>query len=101
MKLPTRRQLDVLRLIAQSVADRGYPPTHRELAESLDVSSTNAVGDLLDALERKRLITRPPGGQSRALTLTPLGRSMITALPPSAGTAFTAEQVVETLDLSA
>lgn len=55
---PTQRQLQVLRTIASLASAKGYPPSIRELADALGISSTNAMNDHLRALERRALITR-------------------------------------------
>jgi repressor LexA len=57
----TERQREVLGAINYSIAKRGYPPTIRELADGLGVTSTNGVSELLDALERKGVIQRDIG----------------------------------------
>lgn len=72
MTAPSPRQRQVLRFIAQSIASRGVPPTYRELCDLLGVSSTNAVNDLLAALERKGLIRRDVM-KSRAVVPTRAG----------------------------
>lgn len=54
----TGRQDAALGFIRQSIRDRGYPPTLRELAALLGIRSTNGVNDHLRALERKGFITR-------------------------------------------
>lgn len=43
--------------------DRGYPPTIRELAAVLGVTSTSSVAHTLDALTRKGRIRRGPGAR--------------------------------------
>jgi len=64
----------VLDFIRQSISDRGYPPTLREIGARMGIRSTNGVNDHLRALERKGYLTRedmksralrpvsPPGG---------------------------------------
>ena len=47
------RQRDVLDFIATTIAQRGVPPTYREIGDALDISSTNGVADHVKALERK------------------------------------------------
>ncbi len=54
----TRRQKQALDMIAQIIRQQGRPPTIRELGRSLDISSTNGVRSLLDALVRKGYIRR-------------------------------------------
>lgn len=54
----TDRQRAVLQFIADSIGDRGYPPTLREIGNHLGIKSTNGVNDHLRALERKGYLTR-------------------------------------------
>ena len=62
----TARQEQVLRFIRQSIEDRGYPPTLREIGAHMGIKSTNGVNDHLRALERKGYLTREDM-KSRAL----------------------------------
>ena len=62
----TARQEQVLRFIRQSITDRGYPPTLREIGAHMGIKSTNGVNDHLRALERKGYLTREDM-KSRAL----------------------------------
>ena len=62
----TARQEQVLRYIRQSIIDRGYPPTLREIGAHMGIKSTNGVNDHLRALERKGYLTREDM-KSRAL----------------------------------
>jgi repressor LexA len=57
----TDRQREVLGAIEYSLSKRGYPPTVRELANGLGLSSTNGVAQMLDVLERKGVIERDLG----------------------------------------
>ncbi len=66
----TRRQLQVLRCIVESVEQHGVPPTVQELCRALGCRSTNAVHQLLLALERKGYIRRRGRGQARNIQLT-------------------------------
>src|SRR5271169_3319565 len=68
----TARQQMVLDFIQQSIADRGYPPTLREIGARMGIRSTNGVNDHLRALERKGYLTREDM-KSRALRPTGLG----------------------------
>src|SRR4029077_1839387 len=54
----TQRQQMVLDFIRQSIHDRGYPPTLREIGARMGIRSTNGVNDHLRALERKGYLTR-------------------------------------------
>src|SRR5258706_6716280 len=62
----TDRQQQVLHYIRQSITDRGYPPTLREIGAHMGIRSTNGVNDHLRALERKGYLTREDM-KSRAL----------------------------------
>jgi repressor LexA len=67
----TQRQQMVLDFIRQSITDRGYPPTLREIGARMGIRSTNGVNDHLRALERKGYLTREDM-KSRALRPTGL-----------------------------
>jgi repressor LexA len=62
----------VLDYIRQSIVDRGYPPTLREIGARMGIRSTNGVNDHLRALERKGYLTREDM-KSRALRPLPQG----------------------------
>jgi len=64
----TKRQAQTLDFIKQSIEERGYPPTLREIGESMGIRSTNGVNDHLRALERKGYLSREDM-KSRALRL--------------------------------
>jgi repressor LexA len=90
------RKQRILECIARTVAERGYPPSVREIAETVGLASTSAVHHHLIALEREGLLER---GQhsSRAVRLTPRGEAELgttvsrresTPRPPSRVTPF-------------
>ncbi|MEY2936570.1 MAG: hypothetical protein RL033_7319 [Pseudomonadota bacterium] len=64
----TKRQAQTLDFIRLSIEERGYPPTLREIGESMGIRSTNGVNDHLRALERKGYLRREDM-KSRALRL--------------------------------
>lgn len=68
----TSRQGQVLDYIRQSIAERGYPPTLREIGLHMGIRSTNGVNDHLRALENKGYLTREDM-KSRSLRPTDLG----------------------------
>jgi repressor LexA len=68
MKKLTARQQRVLDLTRDYIADKGYPPTLRELADGLGVGVTRGVVKHLEALERKGYLKRSPGA-SRGIEL--------------------------------
>jgi repressor LexA len=43
----TQRQRDILDFISASIAERGFPPTLREIGEHFNIRSTNGVNDHL------------------------------------------------------
>lgn len=57
----TTRQEQVLRFIYKSISDSGYPPTLAELRNELEVSSNQAVLDILKILEGKGYIEKEEG----------------------------------------
>jgi repressor LexA len=84
----THRQQMVLDFIRESIADRGYPPTLREIGARMGIRSTNGVNDHLRALERKGYLKREDM-KSRALRPTHAAGGVQLPLPanlfPAAG----------------
>jgi repressor LexA len=66
------RRRRILECIAQTVEERGYPPSVREIADAVGLASTSAVHHHLIALERDGLLERGTNS-SRALRVTPHG----------------------------
>ena len=64
----TPRQLQILRLIQETILETGMPPTRKEIADQLGFKSTNAAEDHLRALARKGVISLVPGA-SRGIQL--------------------------------
>ena len=58
--LPTQRQLEVWIYIKDRVQMTGVSPTTREIAKHFEVTS-NAIARILNALQKKKLITRKHG----------------------------------------
>jgi repressor LexA len=56
----TDRQRQILDLISETVRSRGYPPSVRELGESVGLSSPSTVHSHLTALERAGYVRRDP-----------------------------------------
>ena len=54
----TARQEQTLDFIRQSIQERGYPPTLREIGLHFGIRSTNGVNDHLRALEKKGYLQR-------------------------------------------
>lgn len=73
------RQRDVVDYICSTVAQRGIPPTYREIGDALGIASTNGVADHVKALIRKgylRKVGGAVGGVARGIQLTPKARSV-------------------------
>jgi repressor LexA len=68
----SRRQRDVLGIIEDQIANHGYPPSIREIANRLGLTGTVSVVQHLNALERKGFIRRSRSS-SRGIALTPDG----------------------------
>ena len=56
----TERQQQVLEYIRQTVAERGYPPSVREIGEAVGLSSPSTVHSHLSALVSAGAIKRDP-----------------------------------------
>jgi SOS-response transcriptional repressor LexA len=70
-KVPSPRQVELLRFIAARIAG-GLPPTNIEIAKHLGVRSTNCVAQYVRALQRKGLLVVEPC-RARAMRLTARG----------------------------
>ena len=66
----TDRQRDILEFISQSIRERGYPPTLREIGVHFGIRSTNGVNDHLRALEKKGDLERE---DLKSRALRPMG----------------------------
>ena len=64
----TLRQRRVLEVIRQSVEDRGYPPSVREIGEAVGLNSPSSVAHQLKVLETKGFLRRDPN-RPRAMEL--------------------------------
>src|SRR5439155_3213562 len=56
----TARQARILEFIRETVRDRGYPPTVREIGEAVGLTSSSSVHSQLANLERKGLVHKDP-----------------------------------------
>jgi repressor LexA len=81
------RRSKILDYIAHTVAERGYPPSVREIADAVGLASTSAVHHHLIGLERDGLLERG-SHSSRALRLTARAEGKRTSRPPSRVTPF-------------
>ena len=88
----THRQQMVLDFIRESIADRGYPPTLREIGARMGIRSTNGVNDHLRALERKGYLKREDM-KSRALRPTHAATGVQLPLPNGGEVANNVHQI--------
>ncbi len=65
----THRQRRILDFISQTVHERGYPPTVREIGEAVGLTSSSSVHAQLENLERRGLLHKDPT-KPRAMTLS-------------------------------
>ena len=74
----TRRQIEVLAIIARAVDGQGFPPTIREIILELGLSpnSRQAVSDHIANLDAKGLILMRER-RARAITITAAGRELL------------------------
>jgi repressor LexA len=82
------RKQKIIECIARTVAERGYPPSVREIADAVGLASTSAVHHHLTALEREGLLERG-SHSSRALRLTSRGEAELDAAPRRAASRVT------------
>ena len=67
MEKLTKRQEDALRFIKTYIVSHGYPPTVREIAENIGVSSPATVQAHLDCLANKGYIKKGNNKNSRQI----------------------------------
>lgn len=68
MEVLTKRQKDVLDVIKKFMASNGYPPTVREIAEIMNLSSPATIQVHLESLEKKGYIKKH-GNMNRTIEL--------------------------------
>jgi repressor LexA len=78
----TARQRKVLEVIRNSVQRRGYPPSMREIGESVGLTSTSSVSHQLRALQRKGFLLRDPN-RPRAVVVRMPGSATVESEPES------------------
>jgi SOS-response transcriptional repressor LexA len=91
-KIPTARQARVLHFIARSVAEHGFPPTVREIADHLGINSTNGSTDHLRALARKGMVKVTPI-TARGMALTDAGRDYLREHPEPSSAPAVSESI--------
>jgi repressor LexA len=93
------RQQRILDFIAETVRDRGYPPTVREIGDAVGLTSSSSVHAQLANLERAGLLRKDPT-KPRAMTLAGDEHRVDAATVPvvgrvAAGTPILAAEQVE------
>ncbi len=56
----TQRQQQILRFIEQTISEKGYPPTVREIGQAVGLSSPSTVHSHLSTLEKRGFIRKDP-----------------------------------------
>jgi repressor LexA len=103
----TEKRQQILECIAESLRQRGYPPSVREIGEAVGLQSSSTVHAHLAVLEREGYLRRDPS-KPRAIEVRydPTSRSAVAAGPVrhvplvgdvAAGTGVLAEEQVEDL----
>lgn len=72
----TKRQKELLNIIYKYIKSTGFPPTFEEMKELLNVSSNQSVIDLLEKLEKKKIIQRKEGA-ARSIAILPVGYEIL------------------------
>ena len=75
-KATEEAELVALRLIRDSVRERGYPPSQREISTTIGWASPSGANTLLKLMEARGLIEVAPG-IPRGLRVTDAGSQMI------------------------
>lgn len=76
----TSRQRAVLACITQSLKDRGYPPSMREIGREVGLTSPSSVKHQLKVLEERGFVRRDPN-RPRAIEVIPTPREKDTSSP--------------------
>ncbi|MDR1012782.1 MAG: transcriptional repressor LexA [Lactobacillales bacterium] len=74
------RQVDILRFIYDTLENKKYPPTVREIGEAVGLSSTSTVHGYLERLEKQGLLYRD-SDKPRVLEVTPIGLQKLGVQP--------------------
>jgi repressor LexA len=77
----TKRQLRILEVIREAVANHGYPPSIREIGESVGLTSTSSVHSQLAQLEKKGYIRRDPTKPRAILVRAPESGTAVARAP--------------------
>lgn len=72
MKKSEQRQKDILNFMKNTIANKGYSPTVREICQALDIKSTSTVHSDIKVLEESGLVKKDP---SKPRTVLPVEMS--------------------------
>ncbi len=86
----TPRQRAILRMIEETMADRGYPPSVREIGHGVGLTSPSSVAHQLKTLEELGYLRRDPN-RPRALVVARPSASPQPVKPPAPVTAIEEE----------
>ena len=84
----TRRQRRILEVIKEAVDSRGYPPSIREMGESVGLASSSSVAHQLKVLEQKGFLRRDPNRPRALEVLLPGEGTTVEVAPAPAAPAF-------------
>ena len=98
----TKRQRQVLGYIQNFIADNGYAPSFREIAENFDLSSTGTVAEYITILENKGYLTKE-ATEARSIQLVSSDDDEEVQIPllglVAAGFPIEAVRTYETIDI--
>ena len=96
------KQLEILRYIYDTVENRGFPPTVREICAAVGLSSTSTVHGHLSRLERKGFLIKD-ATKPRALEITAEGKTELGIKPkeiPVVGVVTAGQPILAVEDIS-
>jgi repressor LexA len=88
------RQRKILRAIRESVQERGYPPSMREIGEAVGLTSTGSISYQLRMLQRKGYLHRDVG-RARTMELRLPGRPPVRPQDSAPGAPILPDQYVQ------
>jgi len=96
----TQRQREILEFISSSIAERGFPPTLREIGEHFHIRSTNGVNDHLKALEKKGHLRREDLKSRAMRPVLPDGSGELIAMRPRFANGTNVQGITDGADLA-
>ena len=71
-----KKRDQIIRFISEQIAEKGYPPSVREIARAVDVRSSSTIHNYLAILKEEGLLQKD-GANSRAIRLTSSGQAVL------------------------